>query len=57
MPDGALTLTTFRGVKTSFFELPSNPQLGDAWRVLEGAPHLWVWYRLPGHAFPGWIDP
>ena len=57
MPDGAVTVARFWGIKNSFFELPDNPQLGDAWQVLEGAPHLWVWYRLPGHANAGWVDP
>jgi hypothetical protein len=57
MPDGVLTVTKFLGVKNNFFELPSSPQLGDAWQVLEGAPHLWVWYRLPTHTVPAWVDP
>jgi hypothetical protein len=58
MPDGALTSIRIWGVKDRFAELPSNPELGDAWGVLEGGQHaLWVWHQLPGHVTPGWVDP
>jgi hypothetical protein len=58
MPDGSLTWVRFWGVKDAFADLPSSPQTGDAWGVLEGGQHaLWVWHILPGHTTPAWVDP
>ena len=57
MPDGVLIQATFRGTKSTFYELPTNPQPNDLWRVVEGNNHLWLWSRLEGHAAPSWIDP
>jgi hypothetical protein len=58
MPDGALTGIQFWGVKDTFADLPRSPQPGDSYGVLEGGQHaLWVWYALPGHAAPAWVDP
>jgi hypothetical protein len=58
MPDGALTWMRFWGVKDTFADLPLSPQPGDSYGVMEGGQHaLWVWYTLPGHAAPAWVDP
>jgi hypothetical protein len=57
MPDGALIWGKFQGVKTSFFDLPADAQIGDARRVLEGGQRLWVWYTLARHESPSWGDP
>jgi hypothetical protein len=58
MPDGKLTMIRFLGIKNTFADLPKNPQLGDSYGVLEGGQGaLWVWYTLPGHVAPAWVDP
>jgi hypothetical protein len=58
MPDGALTWVRFLGIKDTFSDLPGDPQMGDAWGVKEGGQQaLWVWYTLPGHVAPAWVDP
>jgi hypothetical protein len=57
MPDGRLTWMRFLGVKDTFADLPRDPQIGDAWGIVEGGRHaLWVWHILPGHSRPAWVD-
>jgi hypothetical protein len=58
MPDGELTWARFLGVKDTFSDLPTTPQMGDAWGVREGGQQaLWVWHVLPGHVRAAWVDP
>lgn len=58
MPDGQLTWVRFWGVANTFADLPSNPQIGDAFGVREGGQHaLWVWHQLPNHVRAEWVDP
>jgi hypothetical protein len=57
MPDGELTPIRFMGAKYSFTDLPRDPQIGDAWEVLEGGGQTWVWYVPRGFTHAAWVDP
>jgi len=56
LPCGIRLLTTIRGYKESFQELPSSASIGDLWIVgQERTP--WVFVVTPGTNFPQWVDP
>jgi hypothetical protein len=57
MPDG-MTWIRFWGVKDTFADLLQNPQIGDAWGVVEGGQNaLWVWTVPADFTHPVWQDP
>jgi hypothetical protein len=56
MPDGLMWIR-FRGIRETFEQLPTDPQIGDAYGVNTGQHALWVWCVPAGFTRPVWQDP
>jgi hypothetical protein len=57
LPDGALILTTFRGYRMRFSDLPAYPRAGEMYALAENPTHYWIWATPLGFTHPAWVDP